>query len=53
MSIRTRLAIIVTAVAALLGLGAQLQGATASPHTSNNGCVVVPPAKVAICVQRF
>ena len=53
MSLRTRIAVIVTAVVALVGVGAQLEGAMASPQTSNNGCVVIPPAKVAICIERF
>jgi hypothetical protein len=54
-SIRTRIAAVIATVAILLGLGAvtQAQAATVSGATPNNACVVVPPAKVAVCIGRF
>jgi hypothetical protein len=54
-SIRTRIAAVALGVAVLLGLGAatEAQAGTVSGTTKNNACVVIPPAKVAICVGRF
>jgi hypothetical protein len=53
--IRTRIAAVAIGVAALFGLGAatQAQAGTVSPGSPNNACVVIPPAKVAVCVGRF
>ena len=55
MNIRTRIAAVVIGVAVLFGLGAatQAQAGTVSGGTPNNACVVVPPAKVAVCLGRF
>jgi hypothetical protein len=52
-SIRARLAILVSAVAILLGVGAVAQAAPLGSNTTNNGCVVVPSAKLAVCLERF
>lgn len=55
MKIRTRIAAVVIGVTVLFGLGAatQAQAGTVSGGTPNNACVVIPPAKVAICLGRF
>jgi hypothetical protein len=55
-SLRARLAIVITTAAALLGLGAAAQAAPVAPNlsnTANNGCVVVPSAQLAVCLERF
>ena len=53
MTLRTRIAVVVTAVVALAGIGAAAQADTVATNTPNNACVVVPPAKVAVCVGRL
>ena len=58
MKIRTRLAAIAIGVAVLLGLGAATQAeadtvSTVGGTSSKNACVVVPSAKVAVCLDRF
>ena len=55
MNIRTRIAAVVIAVGVLFGLGAatQAQAGTVTGGTPNNGCVVVPSAKLAVCIGRF
>ena len=55
MKIRTRIAAVAVGVALLLGLGAatEAQAGTVSGSTPNNACVVIPPAKVAVCLGRF
>ena len=55
MKIRTRIAAVAIGVAALFGLGAatQAQAGTMSAATPNNACVVIPSAKVAVCLGRF
>ena len=55
MNIRTRIAAVVIGVTVLFGLGAatQAQAGTVSGVTKNDACVVVPPAKLAICLERF
>jgi hypothetical protein len=54
-TLRARLAIVITFLLIALGMGAGLQAdaAPASPTTSNNGCVVVPSLSLAFCVPRF
>ncbi|HEX4821634.1 MAG TPA: hypothetical protein VFV00_15620 [Acidimicrobiales bacterium] len=55
MKIRTRIAAVIVGVAMLFGLGAatEAQAGTVSGSTPNNACVVIPPAKVAVCLGRF
>lgn len=53
MSLRTRLAIVITAALAVLGLGAAAQASPQLSNTTNNGCVVVPSAQLAVCLERF
>jgi len=54
-NLRTRIAAVVVGVAILFGLGAatQAQAGTVSGSTPNNACVVIPSAKVAVCLGRF
>jgi len=54
-TIRTRIAAVVVAVAVLFGLGAatQAQAGTVTGSTPHNACVVIPPAKVAVCLGRL
>jgi hypothetical protein len=49
----TRVALVLAAVVALAGVGATAQADTVATNTPNNLCVVVPPAKVAVCVGRL
>ena len=55
MKIRTRIAAVAIGVAVLFGLGAatQAEAGTVTGTTGNNACVVIPPAKIAICLGRF
>ena len=53
MNVRTRIAVVVTAIAVLFGVTAAAQAGTLTGSTGSDACVVVPPAKVAVCVQRF
>jgi len=54
---RTRLAVVITCLLALLGTGAGMQaGASTVPEaggTKTNGCVVVPSLELAVCISRF
>jgi hypothetical protein len=53
--IRTRIAAVAVGVALLFGLGAatQAEAGTVTGNTPNNACVVIRPAKVAVCIGRF
>jgi hypothetical protein len=54
--LRARLAVVITFLLVLFGLGAGLQAdaaTTAAPSTSTNGCVVVPSLQLAVCLNRF
>jgi hypothetical protein len=53
--IRSRIAAVAIGVAVLFGLGAatQAEAGTVSGSTPHNACVVIPPAKVAVCLGRF
>ena len=55
MNIRTRIAAVAIGVAVLFGIGAatQAQAGTVTGGTPNNACVVVPSAKLAICLGRL
>jgi hypothetical protein len=57
-TLRARLAVLITFVLLLAGVGAGVQAnadpvTPATPATSNNGCVVVPSLEIAACVARF
>ena len=54
MRLRARLAVVITFVLLMLGLGAGLHADAAStPPTSTNACVVVPSVQLAVCLGRF
>ena len=59
MRLRTRLAVVLSSLILLLGLGAGVQANAASapkanvPTTANNGCVVIPSLELAACLARF
>jgi hypothetical protein len=50
--LRARIAVVITFVLLLFGLAAGAQ-ANAAPQTNTNGCVVVPPLQLAVCINRF
>jgi len=56
--LRTRLAVVVAMLLFVLGAAAGISQANAAPRetittSSTNGCVVVPPLKLAACLGRF
>jgi hypothetical protein len=57
--LRARLAVVITSLVLLLGLGAGMQAnaAPALPSTAtttpNNGCIVVPSLELALCLGRL
>ena len=53
MTLRTRIVIVATAVLALAGLVVAAQAEAVRTQTPNNACVVIPPAKVAVCIGRL
>ena len=54
MTIRARLAAVITLALVLLGLGAGTQAGASEPPTSGtNACVLVVPVKVGVCIPRF
>lgn len=61
MKFRARLTAIVAMVLLVLGIGAAQFGPSASAAssgvsantTSNNGCVVIRPAELAVCIPRL
>ena len=54
MRLRARLAVVITFLLVLFGLGAGMQAdAATAPDTRTNGCVVVPSLELAVCIARF
>ena len=54
MTLRARVAAVITLVLLLLGLAAGTQAnASETPTTGKNGCVLVVPLQVGVCIDRF
>jgi hypothetical protein len=48
-----RLAVVAAAIAAAAAFATAPANATAAPQGDTNGCVVIRPAQIAVCIPRF